>query len=93
MAEAIFEAVTTERPGCASWWGPTRRAFAAGRARISDEEWVAMGGGLDDAEYNARFKRYFGIELIWAVARENLSRCRKGSSSLAARDIRPSPSG
>jgi hypothetical protein len=38
--------------------------MAAGRARISDEEWVAMGGGLDDAEYNARFKRYFGIELI-----------------------------
>jgi len=25
---------------------------------------VAMGGPLDDAEYNARFKRYFGIELI-----------------------------
>ena len=27
-------------------------------------EGAAMGGGLDDAEYNARFKRYFGIELI-----------------------------
>jgi hypothetical protein len=25
---------------------------------------VAMGAGLEDAEYNARFKRYFGIELI-----------------------------
>ena len=37
--------------------------LAAGRARISDEEWVAMGGGLDDAEYNARFQRHFGIEL------------------------------
>jgi hypothetical protein len=24
---------------------------------------VAMGGELSDEEYNARFKRYFGIEL------------------------------
>ena len=36
---------------------------AAGRKRISDEEWVALGGELSDAEYNARFKKYFGIEL------------------------------
>ena len=37
--------------------------LAAGRARISDEEWVAMGGELTDEEYTARFKRYFGIDL------------------------------
>jgi hypothetical protein len=43
--------------------GTDAEGLAAGRARISDEEWVAMGGGLDDAEYNARFKRYFGIDL------------------------------
>ena len=30
---------------------------------ITDEEWVAMGGELSDEEYNARFKRYFGIDL------------------------------
>lgn len=39
---------------------PQREAL---RARISDEEWVAMGGELSDEEYNARFKRYFGIDL------------------------------
>jgi len=37
--------------------------FCTGRPKISDEEWVAMGGGLTDEEYNARFKRYFGIDL------------------------------
>jgi hypothetical protein len=36
--------------------------IAAGRARMSDEEWVGMGA-LSDEEYNARFKRHFGIEL------------------------------
>jgi len=43
--------------------GTDAEGLAAGRARISDEEWVALGGELADAEYNARFKQYFGIEL------------------------------
>ena len=64
VAEVIFEAVTTERPRLRYLVGTDAEGLAAGRARISDEEWVAMGGGLDDAEYNARFNRYFGIELI-----------------------------
>jgi NAD(P)-dependent dehydrogenase (short-subunit alcohol dehydrogenase family) len=64
VAEVIFEAVTTERPRLRYLVGTDAEGLAAGRAHISDEEWVAMGGGLDDAEYNARFKRYFGIELI-----------------------------
>jgi len=64
VAEVIFEAVTTERPRLRYLVGTDAEGMAAGRARISDEEWVAMGGALDDAEYNARFKRYFGIELI-----------------------------
>ncbi len=52
------------RPAPAALPGRRRRGGpGAGRARISDEEWVAMGGELSDEEYNARFKRYFGIEL------------------------------
>ncbi|HME96574.1 MAG TPA: SDR family oxidoreductase [Methylomirabilota bacterium] len=64
VAEVIAEAVTTDRPRLRYLVGADAEGLAAGRARISDEEWVAMGGPLDDAEYNARFKRYFGIELI-----------------------------
>jgi NAD(P)-dependent dehydrogenase (short-subunit alcohol dehydrogenase family) len=64
VAEVIFEAATTVHPRLRYLVGTDAEGLATGRARISDEEWVAMGGGLDDAEYNARFKRYFGIELI-----------------------------
>jgi NAD(P)-dependent dehydrogenase (short-subunit alcohol dehydrogenase family) len=63
VAAVIFDAVTTDRPRLRYPVGTDAEGLAAGRARVSDEEWVAMGGGLDDAEYNARFKRYFGIDL------------------------------
>jgi NAD(P)-dependent dehydrogenase (short-subunit alcohol dehydrogenase family) len=63
VAAAILDAVTTDRPRLRYPVGVDAEGLAAGRARISDEEWVAMGGPLSDEEYNARFKRYFGIEL------------------------------
>ncbi len=63
VAAAILEAITTDRPRLRYPVGVDAEGLAAGRARISDEEWVAMGGELSDEEYNARFKRYFGIEL------------------------------
>jgi NAD(P)-dependent dehydrogenase (short-subunit alcohol dehydrogenase family) len=63
VAAAILEAITTDRPRLRYPVGVDAEGLAAGRARLSDEEWVAMGGELSDEEYNARFKRYFGIEL------------------------------
>ncbi|PYO56990.1 MAG: hypothetical protein DMD83_11560 [Candidatus Rokuibacteriota bacterium] len=63
VAEVIFEAVMTDRPRLRYLVGVDAEGLAAGRARISDEEWVAMGGELSDAEYNARFKQHFGIDL------------------------------
>ncbi len=63
VAAAIFDAITTDRPRLRYPVGVDAEGLAAGRARISDEEWVAMGGELSDGEYNARFKRYFGIDL------------------------------
>jgi NAD(P)-dependent dehydrogenase (short-subunit alcohol dehydrogenase family) len=63
VAAAILEAITTDRPRLRYPVGVDAEGMAAGRARISDEEWVAMGGELGDEEYNARFKRYFGVEL------------------------------
>ncbi len=63
VAEVIYDAATTGRPRLRYPVGTDAEGLAAGRARISDEEWVAMGGELSDADYNGRFKRYFGIEL------------------------------
>ncbi|HKW95002.1 MAG TPA: SDR family oxidoreductase [Methylomirabilota bacterium] len=63
VAEIIYDAVTTDRPRLRYPVGTDAEGLAAGRGRISDEDWVAMGGELSDAEYNGRFKRYFGIEL------------------------------
>ena len=63
VAAAILEAITTDRPRLRYPVGGDAEGIAAGRQRISDEDWVAMGGELSDEEYIARFKRYFGIEL------------------------------
>ena len=63
VAEAIYEAVTTERPRLRYPVGVDALGLSAGRARISDEEWVAMGGERSDEDYNARFKRHFGSDL------------------------------
>src|SRR4029079_19347438 len=62
--EVLEEAAPPGRPRLRWLVGADAEGLAAGRARISDEDWVAMGAGLEDAGDNARFKRYFGIELI-----------------------------
>jgi NAD(P)-dependent dehydrogenase (short-subunit alcohol dehydrogenase family) len=63
VAETILEAITT--PHYRLRWpvGKDAEGFAAGRPKLSDEEWVAMGGDLSDEDYNRRFFEYFGIEL------------------------------
>ena len=63
VAATILGAITTDRPRLRYPVGVDAEGMAAGRARITDEEWIAMGGELSDEEYNARIKRYFGIQL------------------------------
>ncbi len=63
VAETIHHAITTDDPKLRYLVAPDAIGFAGGRAKISDEEWVAMGGDLSDEDYNGRFEKYFGIEL------------------------------
>jgi NAD(P)-dependent dehydrogenase (short-subunit alcohol dehydrogenase family) len=63
VADAILEAITT--PDYKLRWpvGEDAVGFAAGRPKIADEEWIAMGDELTDEQYNGRFLEYFGIRL------------------------------
>jgi NAD(P)-dependent dehydrogenase (short-subunit alcohol dehydrogenase family) len=63
VAETILEAISS--PEYRLRWpiGDDAVAYAAGRPTVSDEDYIALGGDLDDAEYNGRYRRYFGIDL------------------------------
>lgn len=63
VADVILEAITT--PDYKLRWpvGEDAVGFAAGRPKIADEAWIAMGDELTDDEYNGRFLEYFGIRL------------------------------
>ncbi len=64
VAATIHGALTDPAPKlryeCA--WGGSE--LSAGRSRISDEEWVALGRPADDAEYYADFAKLFGLPLV-----------------------------
>ena len=63
VAEVVYHAITTDDPKLrytVSWGGPE---IVAGRARMTDEEWVAMGATDDDAEYYRRFESAFGLSI------------------------------
>jgi NAD(P)-dependent dehydrogenase (short-subunit alcohol dehydrogenase family) len=63
VAETILEAITTPEYKLRWLVGSDAIGLATGRLGISDEDYVALGDDLEDAEYNARYRRYFGIEL------------------------------
>jgi NAD(P)-dependent dehydrogenase (short-subunit alcohol dehydrogenase family) len=63
VAETILAAITSEEYRLRWPVGKDALAFSRGRPTISDEDWVAMGDDLPDAEYNRRFLEYFGIQL------------------------------
>ena len=63
VAHLIHHAVTTDTPQLrysVSWGGPE---FIAGRQKMSDEEWVALGAHTDDADYYAGFQSAFGLDI------------------------------
>jgi NAD(P)-dependent dehydrogenase (short-subunit alcohol dehydrogenase family) len=63
VARLIHHAITTDTPQlryAVSWAGPE---FIAAREAMSDEEWVALGGHVDDADYYAAFESTFGLDI------------------------------
>lgn len=63
VAQVIHEAITTDAPRLrypCSWGGAS---IVAGRASMTDEEWVGLADIDDDHGYYARFRDAFGIDL------------------------------
>lgn len=63
VARRIVEVLRSDDPSLRVVIGEDARQLIEGRQRISDAEWVALGGPLSDEEYAARFQAIFGIEL------------------------------
>jgi len=63
VARVILQAITADDYKLRWPVGPDAVGMAAGRPRISDEEFVALGGDLSDEEYNGKFLEYFGLQL------------------------------
>jgi len=64
VADVIYEAATTDDPKLRYTCGWGGAQLAAGKAAMSDEDWVALGAIEDNAEYAARFKELFGLDLL-----------------------------
>ncbi len=62
VAAVIHEAVTTKEPTLRYLVGEDARRLAAGRQRLTDEEYIAGGRPMDDAEYLDLMRRRFGFD-------------------------------
>jgi len=62
VAAVIHEAVTTSEPKLRWLVGEDARRLAAGRQRLSDEEYVATGQPMADEEYLDLMRRRYGFE-------------------------------
>jgi NAD(P)-dependent dehydrogenase (short-subunit alcohol dehydrogenase family) len=62
VAAVIHEAVTTAEPRLRWLVGEDARKLAAGRARVSDEEYVATGRAMSDDAYLDLTRRRYGFE-------------------------------
>ena len=63
VAEVIYEAATADEPKLRYTCGWGGEELIAGKNRMSDEDWVALGAIEDDAEYATRFKEMFDLEI------------------------------
>ncbi len=63
VARAILDAITTNDYRLRWPVGKDAEGLAKGRPKISDEEWVRMGGDVSDQEYNDWYFEHFGVKL------------------------------
>jgi NAD(P)-dependent dehydrogenase (short-subunit alcohol dehydrogenase family) len=63
VGAVVHRAITTREPQLryAVSWGA--REMIEGRARMSDEEWIALGQHEDDAAYYDAFEKHFGVRI------------------------------
>jgi NAD(P)-dependent dehydrogenase (short-subunit alcohol dehydrogenase family) len=62
VARVIHEAVTTDTPRLRYVVGEDARLLIAGRARLTDEEYVATGEPMTDEQYLALMRHRYGFE-------------------------------
>lgn len=63
VGAVILAAATTESPQLrypCSWGGPE---LIAGRAAMTDEQWVELGAATDDEQYYDTFQQHFNLDL------------------------------
>jgi len=63
VAATIYQAATTTTPKLRWLVGNDAVKLVGARSKMTDEQWVALGDAMDEADYNALYKRLFDIEL------------------------------
>ena len=63
VAETVLHAIRTDAPHLRYLVGPDAVALAAGRAAVSDEEWIADFAIADDEAFFDRMAQRFGLDL------------------------------
>ena len=62
VARAIYDAATSDSPKLRHLVGEDAKRLAAGRARLTDEEYVATGKDMTDDQYLALMRDRYGFE-------------------------------
>ena len=63
VADVIYAAATDDPPKFRYTCGWGGEELSSGRAKISDQDWIALGAIEDDDAYAARFSELFGLDI------------------------------
>ena len=65
VADVIYAAATDDPPKFRYTCGWGGVELSANRAKIADEDWIALGAIEDDRAYAARFSELFELDIDW----------------------------